>query len=263
MIDYIKIYHEFTHQVFDYLKRTILSEALFVRLNVIYTPYNDDRAGNNGFTDINIYLGKLISNFEDIRENKKFLLFCLIHEAFHELQYIDSNKYNTNDNYNNFVERNANYSTIIYINDHILELENEFNFKLNKIDIESVLDDLYNSKGGILLNKNNLDVKYFNKLVNLFFNCNSIMNYKVFQYGIPIYFKFILNNETEIYTYEIANDCKINMINLNEIISKFMYFGYRERIYNTSFNIVEHKDYDEIVFSIYMNNDKIKFMERV
>jgi len=144
-----------------------------------------------------------------------------------------------------------------YINEHNLELQKELGLIVYEYNIDTLSN--HYDKGGILINKDYIDMKYFNKMINKFINISNLEVYRLFNKYGKIIIHFVMNDENNIYQYTIRDNFVLDFEKMNDMIIRFMYTGYDQRIYRAT--MLEKKD--EVIFSIYMNNKNIKFMERV
>ena len=257
-MDYITLYHEFSYKVFGYLKKTLLCDFPFMKLDIVYDTRIRNQWGGNEFTKLSLYIyGFFGEHFTNTVHIKNQIIYCLLHEAYHQLQFTDDNKYSIDLNYKKFVERNVDYSTMTYINEHNLELQKELGLIVYEYNIDTLSN--HYDKGGILINKDYIDMKYFNKMINKFINISNLEVYRLFNKYGKIIIHFVMNDENNIYQYTIRDNFVLDFEKMNDMIIRFMYTGYDQRIYRAT--MLEKKD--EVIFSIYMNNKNIKFMERV
>lgn len=257
-MDYIYLYHNFIQEVFTYLKKTILVDFPSMKLDINYDTVFESKYAGNIFNKITVYMGVRMKdqNFYNVIYMKNQILYSLFHESIHQLEFTDPQRYVSDRKYKMNVERNVDYTTMHYINDNNLELQRIFNIIVYEYNIDTLSN--HYDKGGVIINRNNIDMKYFNKLINKFIDISNIQIYNMFMKYGRIRIHFVLNNESLVDQYTIRDDFVLDFEKMNTIMVKYMYQGYVQRIYRGT--LLEKKD--EVIFSIFMNNDNIKFMER-
>lgn len=256
-MNYHLIYINFAYEVFEYLKNTILCDFPSMQLEISHE--SNDQLGGNTFNRIKFYINGLDPMYiTNITYNKNIILYTLIHEAFHQVQFLDRNKYVYNPNYAKFVECNTDYTTSLFINEHNKELQVRFNMIVYEYNVKNVLD-VYNQRAAVEINRNDIDLKYFNSLINRFIDIPSSEVYNIFlKYG-TIVIRFVLNDEKSFDQYTIRDDYVLDFDKMNTIMKKYMYNGFEQRLYAA--DTIEYKD--KYLISIYMNNDRIEYMKRL
>lgn len=257
-MEYLYTYNDFACKVFNYLKNTILIDFTSMELEFNYDPMIKNKFAGNRFNKIVLYMGVYMTdeNFHNLLYMKNQIIYSLFHEAFHQIEFTDSNKYDTDKKYRMNVERNVDYSVMHYINDHNMELQRYFNMIVYEYDINT-LSNTYD-RGGIILNRDYIDMKYFNKLINKFIYIPNLEVYRLFIKYEKVVIHFVLNNETVVDQYTIRDNYVLDFDKMNDIIRKYMYNGYEQRLYKGT--KLEKKN--EVIFSIFLNNNLIQFMER-
>lgn len=259
-INLFEEYTLFAHNVFNYCKNTILKDFPSVQLEISYDQDMNNKWGCNTFNRIYLFMYGFVDEFFGNRLYvKNRILWALLHESIHQLQAIDIGRYRSDKEYAKFVERNTDYSTGLYINDHIQELQNNLNIIVYEYEIDKILDT-YKSRNAICIDERNTDYKYFNNLINRFIKIDLNTSYQIYLKYHTIRFHFILNDGTKLDQITIRENFVMDFKNINKIIKNYMYYGYGSRIEKVKSS--ENNNGEELIYSIYMNNKNIQFMRR-
>lgn len=126
----INEYLKFAYKVFEYLN----GEINKVNKNVILSiyPYNVGRLGEmTQRSTLKLYIYDIIERCNnDSNVIKNNILFTIVHELYHTDQFLSPYEYTINQEYNDRIEKQVNYMTIIYLVDNRKRLEENLDVRI-------------------------------------------------------------------------------------------------------------------------------------